>query len=254
MDGMTGPTLWGWTLLSVTVVSLVSLVGVFTLALREEKIDQITHLLVSLAVGALFGDAILHLIPESFSTHASQLLSSLLIVAGILLFFIIEKFLRWRHCHIPLSSGHLHPVVTLNIMSDSVHNFIDGVLIAASFSISLSLGFSTTLAILLHEIPQEIGDFGVLVRGGMTPKRALAFNFFSALTALLGAMVALLVGIEFKEPLKYLIPVTAGGFLYIAGSDLIPELHQEVRFSSSLLQLILMILGISIMILLTFLA
>ena len=250
MDGLAP---WKWSLINVTLVSLISLVGVFTLALRQERIEQITHLLVSLAVGALFGNAILHLIPESFSGQFSPLLSSLLILAGILLFFIIEKFLRWRHCHVPLSSGHLHPFVTLNLMSDAVHNFIDGVLIAASFSVNVSLGFSTTLAIALHEIPQEIGDFGVLVRGGLTPRRALAFNFFSALAAVVGAVVVLLVGTEFKEPVKYLIPVTAGGFLYIAGADLIPELHHEVRFKSSLLQLCLMLLGIAVMVLLTFL-
>ena len=242
-------TVWIYTLVSVFIVSALSLIGVFTLALSKEKLKSILLLLVSFAVGGLFGDALIHLIPESFEKLGINLATSLCIVFGILLFYILEKFLRWQHCHIPASEEHLHPVVTLSLVGDTVHNLIDGMIIAASFMAGIPLGIATALAVILHEIPQELGHFGILVHGGLTVKKALIFNFLSALTAILGAVLILLLGSYVKNLTVYLLPITAGGFLYIAGSDLIPELQHgtDVKLSSLFWQFLLIVLGIAIM-------
>lgn len=246
---------WFYSLASVIFVSLISLIGVFTLSLKRETLSKILLLLVSFAVGALFGDAFIHLLPETFKELGANLSTSLLIIAGLLVFFVLEKFIRWRHCHVPSSKEHLHPVVTLNLIGDGVHNLIDGMIIAASFSVSIPIGITTTLAVILHEIPQEIGDFGVLIHGGLPIKKALVFNFFSALAAILGAVISLVIGTHIKGYTVTLLPITAGGFLYIAGSDLIPELHHgcDTKISTSLLQFLCIAAGVLVMALLVFL-
>jgi zinc and cadmium transporter len=232
------------------VVSLLSLVGIFFLSLNVQRLRRILLFLVSFAVGGLFGDAFIHLLPESFAKLGPTLATSLYIILGILAFFIVEKFIRWRHCHIPTSEHHPHPVVTMNLIGDGVHNFIDGMVIAASYSVDFGLGLTTTLAVVLHEIPQEIGDFGVLVNGGLAPRKALTFNFLSGLTAVLGAVIALLVGPLIKNFSIVLLPVTAGGFIYIAGSDLIPELQHCEEMKDTVIQFLAIVLGIGIMALL----
>ncbi len=174
----------------------------------------------------------IHLLPESFEKLGINLTTSLYAILGILIFFVLEKFIRWRHCHTATSEDHLHPVVTLNLIGNGVHNLIDGMVIGASFLVSVPLGIATTLAVILHEIPQEMGDFGVLVHGGLPVKKALLFNFFSALSAILGAVISLFVGQYSTTYTLALLPITAGGFLYIAGSDLIPELHQSCDIKS----------------------
>ena len=196
---------------------------------------------------------LIHLIPEAFEELGINLATSLYILLGILLFFILEKILRWHHCHLPASSGHLHPVVTLNLFGDAFHNLIDGMIIGASFSVSIPIGITTTLAVILHEIPQEIGDFGILVHGGFSVRKALVFNFLCSLTAILGALISLLVGPHVEGYSLYLLPITAGGFIYIAGSDLIPELQHkcDLKISNTLWQFILITVGIGIMALLT---
>lgn len=206
-----------------------------------------TLLLVSFAVGGLFGDAFIHLLPEAFGELGTNLAVSLYAILGILIFFVLEKFLRWRHCHIPTSEQHMHPLVTVNLIGDTVHNIIDGMLVAASYLVSVPIGITTTVAVVLHEIPQEVGDFGVMIHGGLSVKKALFFNLLSGMAAVLGAVFSLVVGGEISGFSVSLLPVTAGGFLYIAGSDLIPELHHEVDVKMSALQLLLMMLGVGIM-------
>ncbi len=244
--------IWIYSIASVVLVSLISLIGVFTLSLKKEKLERMTLFLVSFAVGGLFGDAFIHLLPESYESLGIRLETSLYIITGILIFFILEKFIRWRHCHMPESSHHTHPVVALNLIGDGVHNLIDGILIGASFSASVPLGITTALAVILHEIPQEIGDFGVLIHGGLTVKRALLFNFLSALTAIAGALFSLFIVQYLKNYTSILIPITAGGFLYIAGSDLIPELHHgcDIKISTAVGQFTAIVSGILIMALL----
>jgi len=243
---------WLWTVGSVLVISLISLIGVVTLSLNKTKLRAILAFLVSFAVGGLFGDAFIHLLPESFEELGANLQTSLLVLAGIFIFFILEKFIRWRHCHIPTSKEHMHPIAALNVIGDGVHNMLDGMIVAASFAVSVPIGIATTLAVILHEIPQEIGDFGILVYTGMPVKKALFMNFISALTAVVGAIIALTLESRIKGFSAYLLPITAGGFLYIGGSDLIPELHKadHAKISAPLLQLIFIMLGIGVMALL----
>lgn len=239
--------IWIYTLVSVTIISLVSLIGVFTLSVGRETLRKAVVFLVSFAAGALFGDAIIHLLPESFEQISSKLAVSLLILSGIIFFFVLEKFIHWRHCHVLGSEKHLHPVVFMNIIGDFVHNFIDGMLVAGSFLVSIPLGITTSIAVILHEIPQEMGDFGVLLYGGMTIRRALLFNFLSATAAIVGAVLVLVIGLHLQEKILFLLPITAGGFLYIAGSDLIPELKHETKITASIGQLAAIIFGIAVM-------
>jgi zinc and cadmium transporter len=243
---------WVWTIGSVIVISLISLIGAATLTLNKTKLKAMLLFMVSFAVGGLFGDAFIHLLPQSFEALGANLKTSLYILGGVFIFFILEKFIRWRHCHIPTSKEHIHPVAALNIIGDGVHNMLDGMIVAASFAVSVPIGIATTLAVILHEIPQEIGDFSILIYSGMSAKKALFFNFLSALTSVVGAIIALILESRIKGFSIYLLPITAGGFLYIGGSDLIPELHKEdhVKISTSLVQLAAIVLGIGMMALL----
>jgi len=246
---------WAYSLVSVIIVSLISLIGVFTLSLRREVLYKILLFLVSFAVGGLFGDAFIHLLPEAFKELGTNLTTSLYIIAGILIFFVLEKFIRWHHCHVPSHEKKWKPVVALNLIGDGVHNFIDGLIIGATYLVSIPLGVTTTLAVILHEIPQEIGDFGVLVHGGLSIKNALIFNFLSAVTSILGAVISLTIGPHVQGYTAALVPITAGGFIYIAGSDLIPELHEgcEVKVSSAFWQFVWLVAGVLIMASLLFL-
>jgi len=140
----------------------------------------------------------------------------------------------------------------MNIFGDVVHNFIDGMLIAGSFLVSIPLGVTTSIAVIMHEIPQEIGDFGVLLHGGLTVRKALTLNFLTATSAIAGALLVLIVGPHIQEMIVFLLPMTAGGFLYIAGSDLIPELKHETKIAASIGQLLAILLGVSVMVSLLF--
>ena len=235
---------------SVTLVSLVSLVGIFTISVNEERLRSVLFVLVSLAVGAMFGDAFIHLLPESFQKSGDTLMPSMSVLVGILGFFILEKFLLWRHQHTLESNNRIHPLGYLNLIADGVHNLIDGMMIGASYLISLPLGIATTLAVVFHEIPQEIGDFGILLHAGFTKKRALFFNFLSATLAMLGTAIALLVGSSLESFSSVMLPFTAGGFIYIAGSDLLPELQKELEPAKSTVQLLAMAGGIGLMLIL----
>lgn len=203
--------------------------------------------LVSFSTGALLGNVFLHILPE-LSTEAGLFEQLLIIVlVGFLLSFILEKFIYWRHCHSLECGEHVHPVGPLILVGDAAHNIIDGVLIATAYLVSFPLGVATTLAVLLHEIPQELGDFAVLIHSGFSKRKALLFNFLSALTAFIGAALVLMLARDVTGLEMLLLPLVAGNFLYIAGSDLIPELHRESHLQKSLLQLVWMIAGIGVM-------
>ena len=246
-------TTYLYTFISVAVVSLVSLVGVFALSLKENMLKQYTFIFISIAVGALLGDAFIHLIPEAFESSANPMMTSILVIAGILAFFTLEKFLHWHHHGEDENEDHIHPVGKLVLFSDSVHNFIDGIIIAASFMVSVPVGIATTIAVILHEIPQEIGDFAVLLHSGYTKKRALWLNFVSALTAVFGAVCFFVLGNMAEATSIWFLPVAAGGFIYIAVADLIPELHKTKKAKHSLVQLAAVMFGILAMIALAFL-
>lgn len=234
---------------SVLIVSAISLIGIFTLSLRDSFIKGITFVLVGIATGALLGDAFIHLIPESLEEAANPTILALTIIAGILIFFVLEKFLHWHH-HQGLegSEPEIHPVGKMILVSDGVHNFVDGLIIAASYLVSIEVGVATTIAVILHEIPQEIGDFGVLLHAGYTKTKALFYNFVSALFAVLGASVALLLGGATETFTAWLIPIAAGGFIYIALTDLIPELHKTKSLRHSALQLLAVMFGVAAMV------
>jgi zinc and cadmium transporter len=198
--------------------------------------------LVGFASGSLIGGAFIHLLPESLEETGQTVFYY--VIVGIVFFFIMEKFLYWRHCH--EEKCPVHTFAYLNLIGDGIHNFIDGMLIAASFILSYDLGVATTLAVIFHEIPQEIGDFGILIYGGFTKGKALAYNFVSALTAVAGALItyylAYVQGIE-----QFLVPFAAGGFIYIAATDLMPELHKKSHATESIIQLFSILAGIGLM-------
>lgn len=246
--------IWFYTLTSVIIVSLISLIGVFTFTLKQNLLQKLLLFLVSFAAGALLGDAFIHLIPEIVEEFGFGLQTSFMFLLGILIFFTLEKFICWRHCHIPTSKQHPHHLGLMNLVGDGFHNFLDGVLIAGSFIASVPIGIATTIAVLLHEIPQEIGDFGILLHAGYSKKKALFFNFLSACISIIGAIITLIIGKNIENITVFLIPIAAGGFIYIAGSDLIPELHKETGPAKSAVQLFGILLGIGIMALLLLVA
>jgi zinc and cadmium transporter len=243
---------WFLSLLSVSVVSLLSLVGAGSLLLKRELSKKQVLYLVSFSVGGLLGGAFFHLIPEAIEINGEVLRVSTWLLAGIFTSYILEMVLKWRHCHIPTSDEHPHSFAYINLVGDGMHNMIDGIIIGGAYLTSTSLGVATTIAVCLHEIPQEIGDFGVLIYAGMTRRRALLLNLLSASTAVLGVVIALTLSAYVDNLVALLLPFAAGNFIYIAGSDLVPELQDEKQLSSSLVQLVLMVLGVSLLYLLKF--
>jgi zinc and cadmium transporter len=242
-----------YSFLSVTAISLISLVGVFTLSLRADLIKKYISLFISLAVGALLGDAFIHLIPEAFAEATNPTRVGLYIILGIFIFFILEKFLHWHHHEDNTDEYHIHPVGKLVLFSDGIHNFVDGIVIGASFLVSIPIGIATTIAVVLHEIPQEIGDFAVLIHSGYSKTRALWLNFLSALTAMLGLAFVFIVGERSLAFTDIVLPIAAGGFIYIAVGDLIPELQKTKGGKYFILQVVMLLLGIGAMIALTLL-
>ena len=238
-----------WIMISTFIISLISFIGIFTLALKDKLLDKIVLLLVSLSAGALMGSAFLHLLPESVEL-SEGLDVFLFVLVGFALFFLIEKVLHWRHCH--KGECQVHTFTYMNLIGDSIHNFIDGLIMATSFVISIPLGMTTTMAIALHEIPQEIGDFGVLIYGGFTKKKALVLNFLTALTAVLGGLIGFFISNMVENVKLFILPFAAGGFLYIAASDLIPEIRKETSLKKSMIYFGIFILGIFIMYAVTF--
>ncbi len=247
--------IYAYALLSVILVSLISLVGIFTLSINEKVLRKYIYLLVSLAVGALLGGAFIHLIPESFEQIGNNIIVSLEIIGGIILFLILEKFLHLHHhtgdiCENTKDGQHIHPVGRMILIADGVHNFIDGIVIGAAYLISIEAGVAATVAIILHEIPQEISDFGVLLHAGYTKTRALWVNFLSALTAVVGTVLVLFAGNLSGQLTIWLPPIAAGSFIYIAMSDLIPEMHKNKSTKESILQIITVFVGVGMMLLL----
>ena len=245
-----------YTIISVIIVSLVSLIGILTLSMREKTLDKLLIVMVSVSAGTLLGGAFLHLLPEAVEEAGGfSVQISLLVLLGVLLFFILEKFIHHKHEHshgVQLAHRHKdhHPkhIAPINIAGDALHNLLDGLVIAGSYLVSIPAGIATTVAVIFHEVPQEIADFGVLVYSGMSRKKALLYNFLTAAVAIIGAIIGLLLGSRVELFVSIILPIAAGGFIYIAGANLIPELHKDCRFSESLWHVIAMIVGIAIMV------
>jgi zinc and cadmium transporter len=222
-----------WSLLAVAITSIVSFSGALTLVLNDRWLKKTLIYFVSFAAGSMMGASFFHLLPEALSYPVPLLAIFSWLLAGFCLFFVMERFLRWRHCHEDECTTHEH-LSWMNIVGNSVHNMTDGLIIFASFwGGGPALGVPVTLSIILHEVPQELGDFGILIYAGFSKMKALLFNFLSALPAFLGIFLGYLA-LQFDAKLDVLLlPLAAGGFIYIAASDLIPELHKDTRKSAA---------------------
>lgn len=224
---------------------VLSLIGGLLLLVRPKIANDISHLLASFAAGALLGTAFFDLLPESLHSEENQLVF-IYVLAGILFFFLLERFLHWYHHHqneIEMFRGK--PVVSLIVVGDTIHNFIDGVAIAATFMVNIPLGIITAIAVGAHEIPQEIGDFGVLMKKAIKRKKIILINVFSSLAALVGAFLMYFFGERFEHlVVPVILPTTAGFFIYIALSDLIPEIHHENRRGFAIKETVMLVLGV----------
>ncbi|OGZ27397.1 MAG: hypothetical protein A2365_02900 [Candidatus Nealsonbacteria bacterium RIFOXYB1_FULL_40_15] len=231
---------------STFIVSLISFTGILAFILKENILAKINLFLVAFSAGALLGGAFFHLIPESFQEAESAFKVSFFILLGFCGFFVLEQFINWHHCH---KTVHLAPFSYLILFSDAIHNIIDGAIIAASFIVSIPLGIATTMAVILHEVPQEIGDFGVLVYGGFKKTTALIFNFLSGITAVLGGIAGFYLYNK-GYSVENFIPFAAGGFIYISSADLIPEIKNRCGLKTSVPHFFAFLSGICIMLLL----
>lgn len=235
------------TFASLVAISGLSLVGSFTLVVGPRTLRKSLIVLVAFAAGALLGDAFIHILPEVAEEEPGlDLTASLLLVGGVVTFFILEKVLHWHHSHMP-SEEVLHPIATMNLIGDGLHNFIDGAIVAAAFTVSPQLGVATAVAVALHEIPQELGDFGILIHAGLPPRRALFLNFATGLAAIAGGALTLLLASQ-AAVARLLLPFTAGAFVYIASTDLIPELHKEPEPAKSAIQVAGLVAGVATMV------
>lgn len=234
-----------YALIASILVSLISLIGIFALLVKDNLLRKAMIFLVAFAAGGLIGGAFFDLLPEAIEQIKDISLVFLYVILGFLFFFALEKYLHWRHCHEPECQAH--KFTYLNITGDIVHNFCDGLIIGAVFLIDIKLGIATTLAIVFHEIPHELGNFTILIYGGFSKVKALSFNFLSSLFAIAGTVAGFYSASRFTGFSHVLLPVAAGGFIYIAACDLIPELHKEEEIKKSAMIMVVFVFGIALM-------
>lgn len=232
-------------LAAAVIVSGISLLGALFLLLKIHKLERFLLIIVAFAAGAMMGNAFLHLMDEGLESLPSSRVMEFTIL-GFLVFFFIERYIHWHHSH-DTGKPDVHPFAYVNLIGDGVHNFIDGIVLAVTFTIDTSLGWATTLAIIFHEIPQEMSDFGVLLYAGLTKKRALFYNFLTALTAILGVIIGTALNAKAESFSILMLPIAAGGFIYIAASDLIPEINKEKRLGWTLIYFLAVLVGLSFM-------
>lgn len=234
-----------WILIATFLDSLISLIGVISFVVNERLLKGFVKYLVGLATGTLLGGSFFHLFPEAIESIGYFISASFLII-GFILFFLMEMALHWHHCEEDgkCKLRQRKSFVELILIGDGLHNFIDGLVIAAGFLVNVPFGIITTFLIISHEVPQEIGDFGVLIYGGLKRKKALFYNFISQATCILGGVIGYFISTTYNIT-SYLLPFAAGGFIYIAASDLIPQLHRE---KGKLKTMMFFILGITIMV------
>ena len=230
---------------SVLVVSAVSLIGVIALGMQEQRLRSVLLYLVSFSAGALLGDVFIHLLPE-MAEMGLGVAEGFYFLAGILVFFVLERFILWQHTHGEHDES-VHSTVYLTTIGDSLHNFLDGMIIAASFLVDVRLGVATTLAVIFHEIPQEIGQFAILLHGGWSKAKATWYNFLSALTSVAGAAVVVLFARNLEEAPSFLLAFAGASFVYIAMSDIIPRMHKEISNRKAYIQFVWMLVGVGLM-------
>jgi zinc and cadmium transporter len=231
-----------YAIISVCIVSLLSLLGASLIRFKKEILEEIITYSLAFSSGVLLGGAFLDLIPESVDRLGRDAYP--LILVGIVTFFCLEKLISWHH-HV--EGRHVHndekAVAYLTLIGDGVHNFTDGAVIGAAYVASIPLGITTTIAVIAHEIPHELSDFLVLIHGGLSHTKALRYNFYSATTAIAGTILVLFAASQYHMLERYMLPFAAGNFIYIATSDLIPELLTKRKGNTSIAQVILLILG-----------
>lgn len=256
-----------WVLLSTLLAGALSALtaGLFLLA-PEPKRNRVLPHLVSFATGSLLGAALLGLVPHAVQGVGADAIHSigLTVLIGILIFFVLEKLVLWRHCHHDHCEGHVHQHVderghqhvdpshrqrdaasaSLILIGDGFHNALDGVLIAAAFLTDAHLGIVTALAVFAHEIPQEIGDLAILLHGGMARGRAMLLNLLTSLTSVVGGVIGVFALGYVQELVPYALAIAAASFLYVAVADLIPGLHRRVDATSGIQQFVLITLGV----------
>ena len=239
-------------LLATLVVSLFSLTGIIALSLKDETLHRILFFLIAFSAGTILGAALFDLLPEAVE-HIEGSGVYVYIAGGFVAFYFLERFIYWYHGH-----GHYDDITEhdeehatkgfayLNVIGDGIHNFIDGMIIAASFNVGFSVGLATTIAVIFHELPQELGDYGVLIYAGFDRARALFLNFVAALSVVAGGIFAIFF-LETVEALSgVLISFSAGAFIYLSASELIPELQREKDFWKSLAQFALFLAGLAV--------
>jgi len=227
-------------------MSAIALVGSVTLILKEETLQRIILPLVAFAAGSLIGGAFFHMIPAGIAQSGNSTVFYVWILAGFSAFFALEQLLNWRHCH-RVSENHKRPLTYLILIGDGLHNFIGGLAIAGIFIADIRLGIMAWLAAAAHEIPQELGDFGVLVHGGWEKRKALMFNVLSALSFLVGGLLAYVL--SFNIDTSFLIPFAAGNFIYIGASDLVPEVKEHESLRVNIVNFIAFLAGLTLMLL-----
>lgn len=233
-----------WIILGGVLMSAIAMVGSITLVLSKATLDRLLLPLVSFAAGSLIGGAFFHMIPAALDAGANSLGVGIAVVAGFTAFFLLEQLLHWHHCH-RANSECKQPLTYLILIGDALHNFLGGLAIAGTFLVDIRLGITSWLAAAAHEVPQELGDFGVLVHGGWSRQRALLFNFLSGLTFLAGGLLA--YGLSFRIDVSWLIPFAAGNFLYIGASDLVPEVNKHQHPRGSFIHLIAFLSGLTLL-------
>ena len=235
-----------WIILATVVDGLTGLIGVFSLWIKDKLLNKLLMILVAFSAGALLSGAFFHLLAESLDSLPAMLVFAYM-MTGFIIFFIVERFLHWHHCHKGEKCA-VHPVSYLVLIGDGIHNLIDGIIIGASFLVSVHFGIITTMLILAHEIPQELGNFAVLVYSGFGKTKALLYNFLAQLTCVAGGVVGFFLSSKVQGVIPFILPFAAGGFIYIAASDLVPELHKEPKLNKLLFSFAFFLLGIVVMV------
>lgn len=220
------------------------LAGGVTVWLREETQKAVLLPLVAFAAGSMMGGALFHMIPASIAALGNKTSTFVSIGVGFATFFCLEQFLHWHHCHRP-TSEHVHPLTYLLLIADTVHNAVEGIAVGATFIVDIRLGVVTWLVAAAHELPQEMGDFGVLVHGGWSVKKALVYNTLSNMSFLLGGIAAYVLSDVFK--VAYVVPFAAGSFLYIAAVDLVPEINKHHRIRTNLIHFACFVGGLGLL-------
>lgn len=234
-----------YALAATLFISLLSLLGIFAFMIGKSAEKKVALFFVAFSTGSLLGGAFLHLLPESIH-NPENLEPYLYLLLGIIIFYLLERILKWHHCHDNGDCG-VHTFTYMSLIGDSIHNFIDGLVIVSAFSVSTEVGMATTIAVASHEIPQELGDYFVLIHGGFSKVKALLWNFMSAATAIVGALVGYVLISKVENITSFVLPLAAGGFIYISMSDLIPELHKEKILKRSFAYFAIFIIGLMFM-------